>query len=82
MRHDRLQLAIERLPGFERDNALAGAVRLVEPRGKAGEARACSAYSVTTSLPRAVRVRVKTGPPSKTKVHSEEGSGAMHRADL
>jgi hypothetical protein len=30
MRHDRLHLAVERLPGLERDDALAGAVRLVE----------------------------------------------------
>src|SRR6516225_312693 len=30
MRHDRLQLAVEPLPGSERDDALAGAVRLVE----------------------------------------------------
>src|SRR6516164_6869823 len=32
MRHHRLQLAVERLPGFERDNALTRAVRLVETR--------------------------------------------------
>jgi hypothetical protein len=30
VRHDRLQLGIERRPGLERDNAFAGAVRLVE----------------------------------------------------